>query len=119
MLLRFEEKEEFEECFDFVLPVAGEPSWLPAASRREISESFRDDMLNLTGMRDALCSLCNAVDHLYCYMREGKAAKQDPRTVFSSCPMNPIVRSHIGNNSNLMGHLLLDIVNSEYETIFN
>jgi len=87
-----------------------------------------DDVFDLLSLHDTdtwrssyadLCSLCNAVDHLYCYMREGKAAKRDPRTVLPSCPMDPMVRRYIGNNSNLMADLLLDIVNSEYAAIFN
>jgi hypothetical protein len=52
MLLGFEADDDSDECFDFVLPVAGEASWQPAASRREVSESFRDDLQNLTGLRD-------------------------------------------------------------------
>jgi hypothetical protein len=43
----------------------------------------------------ALCSVCHAVHHWYCHMREGKAAKRDPRTELASCPNDPIAVSHI------------------------
>jgi len=66
-----------------------------------------------------LCSLCNSVDHLYCYVRLGSASKRDPRNVLTPCPMKANVRTHVGNSSSLMADLVLDIVNSEHETLFN
>ena len=87
-----------------------------------------DDAVDLVSLLDrnawhsayaALCSVCHAVDHWYCHMREGMAANRDPRTELASCPNDPMDVSHIGHNLNLMGDLLLDFVNSNYETIFN
>ena len=66
-----------------------------------------------------LCSFCSAVDHLYRCVRMGSTAKEDPRNVLRPCPMHASVRAHVGNNSSLMADLVLNIVNSEHETIFH
>ena len=66
-----------------------------------------------------LCSFCSAVDHLYRCVRMGSSTKRDPRNVLGPCPTHASVRAHVGNNSSLMADLVLNIVNSEHETIFH
>jgi hypothetical protein len=64
-----------------------------------------------------LCTLCNAVDDLYCYMSEGKAAKRDPRTVLRLAPRTRLFEAILGTSRSCW-RICCWTLNSEHETIF-